>query len=40
MAAQEVRAIGRLQGEHTSGTRFLTFTAEPVRWHTTEYRSF
>ena len=33
MAAQEVRAIGRLQGEHTSGTRFLTFTAEPVRWH-------
>ena len=35
MAPHEVRGIGRLQGEHTSGTRFLTFTAEPVRWHTT-----
>ena len=33
MAPEEVRGIGRLQGEHTSGTRFLTFTAEPVRWH-------
>ena len=38
MAPEEVRAIGRLQGEHTSGTRFLTFTAEPVRWHRVQVR--
>jgi len=32
MSDQEVETMGRLTGDHKSGTEFLTFTAEPFRF--------
>ena len=31
MSDKEVETMGRLTGDHKSGTEFLTFTAEPFR---------